>query len=128
MLGIVERGGSVKTKKAQADDYEIIENIVENVKKDSQIISDQRKAYSKTKRIGYKHLAVNHGKREYVRGEVHTNTIEGFWSQLKRSLDGTYHSVSPKHLQAYLDEFSFRYNLRKSPVPVFYHLLAKLVG
>jgi transposase len=128
VLGIVKRGGSVKIKKAEeAYDSIILDNIVDNVEKGTQIMSDQLGAYKKTKRLGFNHLAVNHWKKEYVRNKVHTNTIEGFWSQLKRSLDGTYHSVSPKHLQHYLDEFSFRYNLRKSPVPVFYHLLAKMV-
>ena len=51
-------------------------------------------------------------KYEYVRGKVHTNSIEGFWSQLKRSLDGTHHAVSPKFLQQYVDEFVWRYNHR----------------
>ena len=54
---------------------------------------------------------------EYVRGNTHTNTIEGFWSQFKRSVHGTFHCVSPKHLQAYLDEFSFRYNHRDASLP-----------
>jgi transposase-like protein len=55
---------------------------------------------------------VNHGSGEYVRARIHTNTIEGFWSQVKRSLDGTYHHVSRQHLQNYVNEFSFRYNNR----------------
>jgi hypothetical protein len=55
---------------------------------------------------------VNHGAKQYVRGRCHTNTIEGFWAQLKRSIDGTHHHVSRKHLQAYVDEFAFRYSNR----------------
>ena len=54
---------------------------------------------------------------DYVRGNTHTNTIEGFWSQFKRSVHGTFHCVSPKHLQAYLDEFSFRYTHRDTSLP-----------
>jgi hypothetical protein len=76
--------------------------------------------------MGYKHKTVDHGRKEYVRGKVHTNTIEGFWSQLKRSIDGTYHSVSPKHLQAYVDEFAWRYNLRSSSLPLFPLLLSQV--
>ena len=55
---------------------------------------------------------VNHSISEYVRGDVHTNTIEGYLSILKRGITGTYHHVSPKHLKRYLAEFDFRYNNR----------------
>ena len=62
----------------------------------------------------HKHHSVNHSGDEYVRdGFIHTQTIEGFWSQLKRGIIGIYHYVSPKHLQRYCDEFSYRYNSRK---------------
>lgn len=60
----------------------------------------------------YTHTTVSHSKLEYVRGDAYTNTIEGFWSHLKRSIDGTHHAVSPKYLQLYMDEFAFRYNFR----------------
>lgn len=60
---------------------------------------------------------------QYVVGNVHTNTIEGFWSQLKRSINGTYHSVAPKYLQNYVDEFAYRYNLRNSGEHLFHHLV-----
>ena len=60
----------------------------------------------------YQHDYVNHGAREYVVGDVYTNTIEGFWAGLKRGVLGIYHSWSKKHLQDYVDEFVFRYNTR----------------
>jgi hypothetical protein len=66
--------------------------------------------------------------KEYVRGTVHTNSIEGFWSQLKRSINGTFHSVSRKHLQKYVNEFSYRYNRRKSGTPMFLHLVADVAA
>jgi hypothetical protein len=75
---------------------------------------DELAVYRYAPRFGYKHRKVNHGSKEYVRGDVHTNTIEGFWSQLKRSINGTHHSVSPQHLQKYVDEFAFRYNHRNA--------------
>jgi len=85
----------------------------------------QAGVYKTLHRLGYIHESVNHSISEYVRGVAHTNTIEGFWGQLKRSIDGTYHAVSPKHLQHYVDEFSFRYNHRTVPIgPV---LLARAV-
>jgi hypothetical protein len=60
-----------------------------------------------------KHLSVNHSKDEYVRGEAHTNTVEGFFSILKRGVNGVYHHVSRGHLARYCDEFAFRYENRK---------------
>ena len=60
----------------------------------------------------YFHKAIKHVERVYVSGDVHTQTIEGFWSLVKRGISGTYHSVSTKHLQSYLDEYVFRYNNR----------------
>ena len=61
----------------------------------------------------YEHESVSHKAGEYVRGDVHTNTIENFWSMLKRGILGIYHHCSPKHLHRYVDEFAFRYNGRK---------------
>jgi hypothetical protein len=60
-----------------------------------------------------RHQTVNHGKDEYVRGDVYTNTVEGFFSLLKRGVNGTFHHVSKEHLHRYCDEFAFRYENRK---------------
>jgi ISXO2-like transposase domain len=65
-------------------------------------------------------------KKVYVAGEVHTNTIEGFWSLVKRGIGGVYHSVSAKYLQSYLDEYSFRYNRRRSGNLIFPALLDRV--
>jgi transposase-like protein len=62
-----------------------------------------------------RHETVNHLAKEYVRGECHTNGVEGVWSLFKRSIVGSYHQVSTKHLDAYLDEFEFRFNNRDNP-------------
>lgn len=59
-------------------------------------------------------------------GDIHTNTIEGFWSLIKRGIGGVYHSVSKKHLQSYLDEYSFRYNRRNHDLPMFISLLEQV--
>lgn len=66
-----------------------------------------------------------HSQEEFVRGEVHTNTIEGFWSLVKRGIDGVYHSVSPKYLAAYIDEYAYRYSRRHSLIPLFLSLLRR---
>jgi hypothetical protein len=74
-----------------------------------------------------RHEHVVHGKEEWVRGQVHTNTMESVWSLLKRSIIGSYHHLSARHLPAYLEEMAFRYNNRKNPY-LFRDTLLKLIG
>lgn len=79
------------------------------------VATDVAGGYRKLKDRGYKHEAIAHMNKEYVRGQVHTNNIESFWSELKRGVVGTYHNVSKDYLPMYLAEFSFRHNNRKNP-------------
>ena len=72
------------------------------------------------------HKRISHSAKVYVMGEVHTNTIEGFWSLVKRGIGGVYHSVSQKYLQTYLDEYSFRYNRRHQGNLIFTSLLKRV--
>ncbi len=117
VMGMTERKGKIKAYQIEARQTHIIlGKIKKNIKKDSTLITDEFNIYKKTPALGYRHKYVKHGKKKYAYGDVNTNSIEGFWGQLKRSVDGTYHSVSSKHLQTYVDEFSFRYNHRTSPV------------
>ena len=74
---------------------------------------------------GYRHARINHAERVYVSGDVHTNTIEGFWSLVKRGLDGVFHGVSKKHLQGYLNEYAWRYNQRHDAEGRFRALLLR---
>ncbi|MDP8956922.1 MAG: IS1595 family transposase, partial [Actinomycetota bacterium] len=74
----------------------------------------------------YRHSHVRHSQKVYVDGDVHTNTIEGFWSLLKRGVSGVYHGVSTKHLQSYLDEYVFRYNNREDPRGMFSAFLNRI--
>jgi len=128
VFGMVERDGFVKSAHVKSSGSRVLlPVIIKDVAPQSSIHSDEWGAYKTLKKRGYSHTTVNHSKLEYVRGTAHTNTIEGYWSQLKRSIDGTYHSVSPKYLQQYLNEFSFRYNLRTIAVfPVLLERAAKL--
>ena len=80
----------------------------------SLISTDQHAPYRELFR-DQPHGIVNHGKGEYVVGAIHTNTIEGFWSQLKRGIMGTFHKVTKKYLPLYVAEFEFRYNNRLNP-------------
>ncbi len=128
VMGMVQRGGRAVARIIPYRETKIIlDNIQKYVEKGSRIMSDEYSAYKKVFWFGYQHAFTKHGKRHYVKGKVHTNAVEGLWSIIKNSFRGTYHSISPKHLQSYLDEFSFRYNLRTSPVPVFLLLLSRLV-
>lgn len=129
VFGMVERGGSVKTHQVKtAGARVLLPKISESIDSEATIYSDEYGGYRRLAKLGYSHTTVNHSKLEYVRGTSHTNTIEGFWGQMKRSINGTYHCVSPKYLQSYLDEFAFRYNFRGVAVcPVLLELAAKPV-
>jgi transposase len=128
IFGAVERNGRASIVHVRSSGARVLLPEIQNrIAKSSLIHSDEWQAYKSLPKHGYSHTTVNHGKLEYVRGTAYTNTIEGYWSQLKRSIDGTYHSVSPKYLQQYLNEFSFRYNLRDVPIcPILLERAAKL--
>ena len=83
------------------------------------IYTDEAAAYTPLGAKGYYHRRINHSAKVYVDGDIHTNTIEGFWSTVKGGLRGVYHSVSAKWLQSYLDEYSFRYNHREGNAGMF---------
>jgi len=91
------------------------------------IHTDELASYNLVQKLGYVHRRVFHGKGEYARGINHVNTVEGFWSLVKRGINGVYHAVSPKYLQSYLNEYSFRYNHRKSQTPMFHLLLNRVI-
>ena len=125
VFGMLERDGDVAMR--VVDDAKrdtLFPHIEANVTKGTMIHSDEYAVYRTLPLQGYKHLTVDHSKKEYARGEIHTNAIENMWAQLKRSIRGTHIHVSPKHLQKYLGEFEFRFNLRKRPDLMFSRLLA----
>ena len=118
VFGVVERKGHVKTQVVPNVRMVTLMPLIQAmVPPNAVITTDELNSYNKVKSLGHLHETVRHGKGEYARGDVHTNTIEGFWSQFKRSVHGTFHAVSPKHLQTYLNEFSFRYNHRGQNLP-----------
>ena len=125
VIGVVERGGSVRASVSKrVHGGALATHILRNVESGAKLVTDDFAAYKYMDRH-YDRKVINHSARIYVRGDIHTNTIEGFWSQLKRSIRGTYHSVSRQHLQAYVDEFAYRYNHRFSGVPMFLLLLGR---
>lgn len=129
IMGMVERKGKIRSKVIpDRQTHTLLKELRECVKFGSHLITDDYAIYNKVNRIGLFHDSVNHSKREFARGNVHTNTIEGFWGQMKRSISGTYHCVSEKYLQSYVDEFAYHYNHNYSVYPVFYDLLSRLCG
>ena len=125
VLGIVQRGGKVAAKKVDDTTFESLAvEIVKNVKQGSKLFTDEYSSYKRLRRI-YDHKYVKHSKGNYVKGRVHTNTIESFWALLKRGIFGIYHFTSKKHLQLYVDEFCFRYNTRTIGESARFNLLLK---
>ncbi len=116
VLAMVERGGEVRFRMMQRITADALSEVIaENAELSCRLITDEYPSY---KRVGKAfeggHEVVKHGKKEYVRAgtDIHSNTVEGVFSLLKRGVMGTFHSVSKKHLPNYLNEFEFRHNLR----------------
>ncbi len=124
--GTVERDGDVVTRVIEDRSAEsVTPEIIENVTPGTRVHSDTALAFSGLGKH-YRHEAVNHSIKEYVRGDVHTNTIEAFWGNVKRGISGTYVWVSKKYLPTYLREFEYRHNLRHAPWMMFDCLLQAL--
>ncbi|MCX7171293.1 MAG: IS1595 family transposase [Proteobacteria bacterium] len=127
VFGMVERGGNVRTQVIKDERRTtFVEVIKANVSPGTTISTDTHKSYVKLPKHGYVHGSVNHKAEEWVKGIHHTNTIEGFWSHLKRAIRSTHVSISRKHAQKYADEFSFRYNNRQAPADMFLRMLGQI--
>jgi transposase-like protein len=113
IFALVERKGQVRAWHIPTVTGDNVRSILRaNVRHQSSVFTDDHGAYRHVNRDFYEHQVVAHSQGEYARGPVHTNTIEGYFSILKRGLIGTYHHVSEAHLQRYVTEFDFRYNHR----------------
>ena len=128
VMGMLERGGHVRTKVVAKRNKKTLQSeIKKNVAPGSEIFSDELLSYWGLDGE-FIHQIINHAE-EYVRGNVHTNGMENFWSLLKRGLNGTYISVEPFHLFRYLDEQMFRYNFREmTDGDRFLKVLKQIVG
>lgn len=113
IVGTIERQGKLNANVVSNVNAETLtKEIITNVKESAKLYTDEWLGYKGVSKI-YDHSIVKHNQGEYVNGRIHTNTIEGFWSLLKRGIFGIYHFTSKKHLQKYVDEFVFRYNTRE---------------
>jgi transposase-like protein len=113
-FGAVQRNGDARIQTIPDTKGNTLKEAVrENVSPESIVMTDNYKGYSGLKKEYKDHKVISHSTHKYVDGIIHTNTIEGFWSLLKRGIVGIYHHVSPEHLSRYCEEFEYRYNSRK---------------
>ena len=129
MVGVKDRdSGEVRAEVVQRTDGETLQGFVrEHVEPGSTVYTDDAAAYRGMPE--FDHEAVNHSVSEFVRGMAHTNGIESFWAMLKRAHGGTFHKISPKHLQRYVSEFAGKHNVRDSgTLAQMRNTVARLVG
>lgn len=114
VMTLVSRDGEARSQVVeQVTGDRLGKVLAEHMEPEAVLMTDEYSAYRKPGQQFAAHQTVNHSQGEYVRGTVTTNTVEGYFSQLKRSIDGTHHQVSRRHLPKYLGEFDFRYSTRK---------------
>ncbi len=128
VMGMVKRGGHAYLKHIEGvGKWILLKQIQEHVSPTARVLTDEWGGYAQLSKYGYMHQFVNHSASQYVYGDIHTQNIEGIWSIVKRGVYGVYRIVSKKYLQAYVDEYTFRYNHRKNGM-MFNLLLQQLAG
>jgi transposase-like protein len=129
VFGVAQRATDTTMGKVKAtvvphnDAASLIPELQKRVLPESMVFTDELRSYRGLPGLGYGHERVSHSAKVYVRGDAHTNTIEGFWSLVKGGIGGVYHHVSTEYLQNYVDEFVWRYNHRDDPRPMFWTFL-----
>jgi transposase-like protein len=100
--------------------------IQDKVAINSTVFTDEMPSYNRLNQKGFNHEVINHFNKQYVNGNIHTNTIDGFWSLVKGGIKGVYRHVSPEYLDYYVNEYEFRYNHRKDEQPMFQTFLNQI--
>ncbi|MFC2024280.1 IS1595 family transposase [Chloroflexota bacterium] len=127
VVGAVQRSGKVVAQVIpDVKRQTLVPFMAEKVSRNATLFTDEFPSYDHMTRLGYRHKRIDHSSEVYVNGNIHTNSIEGFWSLVKRGISGVYHAVSPQYLQLYLNEYAFRYNHRKSEMPMFKIFLSRI--
>lgn len=127
VMGMVQRGGKAYLKHIpNTGKWTLLKQVKDHVDSTARVMTDEYRGYWQLYKYGYLHTSVNHGKGQYTFGETHTQNIENIWSHLKRGIYGVYRVVSKKYLQAYVDEFAFRYNHRGNQQLMFETLLRQI--
>ena len=126
IFGMVERNGKSKVRHVKSNGTRVlVPEINKSIAKQSTVFSDEAGAYKKLPIWGYGHLTVKHSDLEFVVGRIHTQNVENLWSNMKRGIKGVYRHVDQKYLQAYANEYAFRYSNRNS-VPMFWAIMDKV--
>jgi transposase len=127
VAGMVERQGDVSASVVpNVQSKTLLPMIVEKTSPTATIYTDEMPSYNRLAKMGFDHQVIPHFSKVYVMGDIHTNTIDGFWSLVKRGIVGVYHHVDPEYLQSYVNEYSFRYNHRKDEQPMFQTFLNRI--
>ncbi len=127
VFGMVERKGQIKAVALpNVKSKTVLPFVIEHVQEGTRVHTDEFGIYNKLTAMGYAHEKILHAQKIYVDGDVHTQTIDGFWGNIKGGINGVYRHVSPKYLQHYLDEYSFRYNHRDDERPMFENFLKRI--
>lgn len=126
VFGMVQRGGKAKVVHVKSSGKRVLlPEIQKNIKPGTTIYSDEWRAYDKLPMYGYPHATIKHKEHSYVDGKNHTQNVENLWSNAKRGIKGVYRHVDSQYLQAYVDEYAFRYSHRQS-LSMFWSLMAKV--
>jgi transposase len=124
IVGMVQRKGQVRAFVSADVKQDTLRGLIkEHVLPKTMVFTDDYPSYNGLGARGYRHQRINHSEKVYVVGDIHTNTIEGFWSLIKRGIGGVYHNVGRHYLQTYLNEYAFRYNRRHDVQPMFLSFL-----
>lgn len=126
VVGAVQRGGRITAKAIdRVTKAELIGLVTTHIEPGTVVYTDEFPAYRSLPDHGFEHYSIAHWKKQYVDGPIHTNTIEGFWSLFKGGLKGVYKHCGREYLQSYVNEYAFRYNRRKTGIPMFHHFMAQ---
>jgi transposase len=126
VFGMVERGGKAKALHVQKTGKHLVNIVKDEVDMNVTVYSDRYTPYRALYWSGYTHKTVNHQQGQYVNGTTHTQNVENLWSNMKRGIKGVYRHVDPIYLQAYIDEYAFRYSHRNNYQPMFWALINKV--
>lgn len=128
VVGAIERGGRVRIERVPDIRKDTLQDFVRRTVSDEAeaIYTDELRAYIGVETDTRRHETVSHGQEEWVVGDVHTNSVEGVWSLFKRSIVGTFHKMSVKHMDRYLEELEWRFNNRNNPY-IFRDTLARIM-
>ncbi len=128
VFGMVQRGSKAKVRHVPSSKAPVLLPIIwKSIDSESTIYSDEHRAYSRLPEQGYQHETIRHSYREYVNGTVHTQNVENLWSNMKRGIKGVYRHVDAQYLQAYIDEYAFRYSHRSEYQPMFWALMDRVI-